>query len=88
MKDQHYTTVKDALSSWVHWHEAFNIAVSDHGRNVDGEKVNEFCQKIGAEKRRSSPYHPEGDGLAERSTRSVKTLIRYLVAERNLPKSD
>ena len=44
MKDQHATTIKDALrQSWVHWHGAFNIAVSDQARNVDGEVVNEFC---------------------------------------------
>ena len=47
-----------------------------------------LLQEIGAEKRRSSPYHCEGDGLAERSIQSVKTLIRCLVAERNLRKSD
>ena len=83
MKDQYATTIKDALRrSWVHRHGAFNIAVSDRARNV--EVVNEFCHEIGAEKRRSSP---EGDGLAERSIQSVKTLIRCLEAERNLPKS-
>ena len=62
MKDQHATTIKDALrQSWVHRHGAFhNIAVSDQAKNVNGEVVNEFCQEIGAEKRRSSPYCSKG----------------------------
>ena len=35
---------------------------------------------------RSSPYHPEGNGQAERSIQSAKTLIRCVAAEENIPK--
>ena len=66
MKDQHATTIKDALrQSWVHWHGAFNIAVSDQAKNVDGEVVNEFCQEIGAEKWRFHPITPGETDLLE-----------------------
>ena len=73
MKDQHATTIKDALRHlWVCRPGAFNIAVSDQARNMDGEVVNEFYQEIDAENRRSSPSHPEGDGLAERSIQVLR----------------
>ena len=39
-----------------------DIDVSDQARNVDGEVMNELCEQLGIEKRRSSPYHSEGRG--------------------------
>ena len=38
------------------------------------------------EKHYSSPYHPEGNGQAKRSVQSLKTLIRCVMAEEDLPK--
>ena len=51
----------------VHRNGRPNIAVSDQARNVDGEVINELCGQLGIEKRRSSPYYPEGDDQAERN---------------------
>ena len=51
-----------------------------------GELVNQLCNEIGAEKRRSSPYHPEGDGQAERSIQTIKTMVRCMVAEKTAEK--
>jgi hypothetical protein len=34
---------------------------------------------------RSSPHHPEGDGLAERTVQSAKLKLRLLLAERKVP---
>ena len=82
MKDQHATTIKSAiLDAWVHCHGRPNIAVSDQARNVDGDVINELCEQLGIKKRRSSPYHPKGDGQAERSVQTVQALIRCISAE-------
>ena len=84
MKDQVANTIRKALmDGWVHRHGKFAIAVSDQAKNVDGEIINQLCKEIGAEKRRSSPYHPEGNGQAERSIQTIKGLVRRIAAERN-----
>jgi len=38
--------------------------------------VHYLCSKYNIEKRQSSPYHPEGNGQAKRTIRSIKTLLR------------
>ncbi len=87
MKDQHATTIEKALlDQWIHRHGRPHIAISDQGKNIDGQVVNDLCKKLGIEKRRSSPYHPEGNGQAERSVQSIKTLVRCVMADENLPK--
>ena len=87
MKDQHANTIKPAiLDAWVHRHGRPNIAVNDHAQNVDGEVINELCEKLGIEKHRSSSPHPEGDGQAERSVQTVKALIRCISTEEGVPK--
>ena len=87
MKDQLAVTIEKALlDSWVHRHGRPDIAVSDQAKNVDGQVVNDLREKLGIEKRHSSPYHPEGNGQAERSVQTIKTLIRCVMAEEQLPK--
>ena len=87
LKDQTAPTIeKTLLDSWILRHGRPNIAVSDQAKNVDGQVVTELCQNLGIKKRHSSPYHPEGNGQAERSIQSIKTLIRCVMAEEKLPK--
>ena len=47
--------------------------------------MNYLCNKYNIEKRRSSPYHPEGNGQAERTIQSIKTLLRCISDEKNIP---
>ena len=39
------------------------------------------------EKRNSTPYHPEGDGQAERGVQPVKQVMRCMLENRNLEKN-
>ena len=72
MKDQEAEMIKEVLLNyWIYRHGKQAVAVSDQARNVDGEVVNMICKQLGMDKRRSSPYHPEGNGQAERSVQSV-----------------
>ena len=45
-----------------------------------------MCDRLGIEKRHSSPYHPQADGLVERSIGLVKQVARCLTLDRQLPK--
>ena len=43
-----------------------------------------MCDKLGIDKRHTSQYHPQADGLAERSIGLVKQVARCLTLDRNL----
>ena len=53
---------------------------------LGGKVVHDLCENVGISKRHSSPYHPEGNGQAEWSVQSIKSLIRCVMAEDNLPR--
>ena len=60
------------------WISIFGVPVnlrSDQAKNMDGTVINAMCTRLGIKKSRSSPYHPEGNGTAERSVGKVKTMI-------------
>jgi transposase InsO family protein len=58
--------------------------LSDQGSNVDGEVVKEMCVTTGIEKRRSSAYHSQGNGFAERNIRNVKEILRTVLLHRKM----
>ena len=77
--------LKQAL--WSKWFSVFGIPTklrSDQGKNVDGKVINDLCEYLSIAKKRSSPYHPEGNGLAERSISSIKSLISVMCESRNV----
>ena len=89
MKNQEADTICKALTNyWIYRHGKPRIAVSDQAKNIDGTMVHQLCDKLGIEKRRSSPYHPEGNGQAERSVQTVKMRARCVINEGSIPKYD
>ena len=85
MKGETALEIKEQI--WSKWIPYFGIPRdlhSDQGANVDGNTVKQLCDFLGVTKTRSSPYHPEGNGLAERSISSIKTLISSACQSRNL----
>ena len=75
MKDQEAETLKSALlGHWIYRHGKPSYLVSDQARNIDGVIINALCKDLDIEKRRSSPYHPEGNGQAERRVQTVKII--------------
>ena len=72
---------------WSKWIPYFGVPKdlhSDQGSNVDGKTVRKLCELLSIKKTRSSPYHPEGNGQAERAISSIKTLISSVCSSRNL----
>ena len=62
--------------------------LSDQGPNVDGQLVRQLCQRLGIRKLHSTPYHPQGDGEAERSIQTFKQSMRCQIEERGVCRTD
>jgi hypothetical protein len=54
---------------------------SDQGRNFESTILAETCKAFGIKKSHTTPYHPQGDGLVERSNRSVLQMLRTYVTK-------
>ena len=79
--------VKAFEQGWIYRGHGVPVKIlSDQGSSIDGEKFREFCHSLGVEKKRTTPYHPETDGMAERNIGMVKQVIRCLQLDRSLPK--
>ena len=61
--------------------------LSDQGSNVDGTLVQEVCKALHIKKRRSSAFHSQGNGFAERNIRNIREVIRTLLLAQKLPQS-
>ena len=87
MRDQTSSSILTALNtSWIHRHGPPEAFLSDQGPNVDGMMIRQALDALGVKKLHSSPYHPQGDGQAERSIQSVKQTLRCILSERRLEK--
>ena len=85
LKDQTAPAIVDAfLRNWVYLHGPPSYLLTDQGSNVDGILMKDICNTLGIEKRRSSAYHSQGNGFAERNIRTVKDVMRSTLLHRRL----
>ncbi|CAI5685713.1 unnamed protein product [Oreochromis niloticus] len=63
----------------------------DQGRNFESKVFGEICQRLGVEKTRTTPLHPQSDGLVERFNHTLATQLAILTSrhqrdwDRHLP---
>ena len=55
---------------------------SDQGRNFESEVIAEVCKLLGVVKSRTTPYHPQSDGLVERFNRTLLNMLATAVSKR------
>ena len=56
---------------------------SDQGRQFEGRLIAQICKMLGISKTRTSPYHPQGDGLVERFNRTLVSMLSAVVQDRH-----
>ena len=79
--------VEAICKKWIYVHGSPRYMLSDQGSNVDGETMREICDRLHIEKRRTSGYHAQGNGFAERSIRNVREILRTALLDKNIPQS-
>ena len=55
---------------------------SDQGGSFEGRVIKHLCQILGVKKSRTTPYHPEGDGVTERFNRTLISMLKTLDPDR------
>ena len=55
---------------------------SDQGKQFESELFAEVCKLLGIRKSRTTPYHPQSDGLVERFNRSLLAMLNTATMER------
>jgi len=80
LKDQTASTIASNLQTkWLYVHGTPSYLLTDQDSNVDGQVMHDICSSLGIEKRRSSVYHSQGNGFAERNIRTVKDMLRSVL---------
>ena len=82
MQDQTTETVLDGLLQWVY---AFGVPKrihSDQGRQFESRLFRAMCDRLGVRKTRTTPYHPQSDGMVERFNRTLKDMMsKYIKSD-------
>ena len=50
-------------------------------RNFESGLIRDICQLLGVKKTRTTPYHPESDGLVERFNRTLIDMLSMAVSD-------
>ena len=79
LPNQEAETIVRVLEQIFARHGMPSILLTDQGRNFESHLVKSMCQLFGIEKRRTTAYHPQTDGLCERFNAILKSLLRMKV---------
>ena len=54
---------------------------SDQGRNFESTVFTEMCRLLGIKKTRTTPFHPQSDGMVERFNRTLEAQLSKFVSD-------
>lgn len=81
-RNQRATVTAKALYENFFLHYGFPEKLhSDQGRNFESKVIKELCKMLGIKKTRTTPYHPMGNGSAERFNQTLLKMLGTLEHE-------
>ena len=78
------TVAKVLVEGWVCRLGAPRTVHTDQGRNFESILFKEMCQLLNIQKTRTSPYHPQSDGMVERFNRTLLSMLSLFVEENQM----
>ena len=75
------TVVRCLINNWIVNFGAMLQLHSDRGKSFEAEVVELLCNHYGVKKTRTTPYHPQGNGQAERFNKTLISLLTTLPPE-------
>ncbi len=73
-------TIAKRLEDFTAHHGVPKVILSDQGKNFESSVISEFCQIMGIDKRHTTAYHPQCDGLVERLNRTLWNMLSMYVS--------
>ena len=81
-KDQTASTVAKTLWTKYVLHYGIPDRIhTDQGKSFEAAIVKELCNLLGVDKSRTSPYHPQGNGMTERFNKTLLDMLGTLLPE-------
>jgi hypothetical protein len=81
MPNQEAKTVADRIVSFACRHGIPKQIISDQGIDFQSQLVDEVFEVLDVHRLRKSPFHPQTDGLSERTTRTVKQILNAFIID-------
>ena len=82
LPDKTALTVADAFFQHIVCHFGMPMVIHlDQGREFENKIMHELCIMGGSHKTKSTPYHPESDGLVERFNRMLLMMLAMFAGE-------
>ena len=69
------TVARTLVSEWICRYGAPDAIHTDQGKNFESRLFSELCTLLGIHKTRTTPYHPQSDGLIERFNRTLRMML-------------
>ena len=73
------TVVEAFYENWITRFGVPQVVVTDQGTQFESEVMAELCKRWGVDKRRTCAYHPQANGLVERSHQEIKKMMRCML---------
>ena len=81
--EQAETCAKKITEEWISRQGCPETLHSDQGTNFESKVMTEVCKLLGIDKTRTTPLHPQSDGLIERFNRTMLDIVSALIEPDN-----
>lgn len=73
------TVAEILFKGWIKRYGCPGSIHSDQGKQFESKLFQEMCRLFEIDKTRTSPYHPQSDGMVDRMNRTIKDILSKYV---------